>query len=200
MQNTGFWWIIAAMACYGLLHSYMASIQFKDWLKAQVGHWMGLYRLVFNGVGGLTLIPILVMVARLPDRSLYSIPFPWVLATLVLQGLAGLGILVGMLQTGIWSFIGLEQITNPDHNEYEHLTAHGLYRLMRHPLYTLGMVLIWLSPIMSVNILAFNLAATLYLIIGAYFEERKLLRIHGDAYREYQQRTPMFIPGFKLPL
>ena len=197
MQNTGFWWILAATALYGLIHSVMASLQFKDWLNARVGKWMRLYRLVYNGMGGLTLLPVMVMVAALPDRPLYTVPSPWSLAAVTLQGAAGFGILVGILQTGIGSFIGLKQLTDPDHNEYEQLTAGGLYRWMRHPLYSLGMVIIWLMPVMTINILAFNLAATLYLIIGAYFEERKLLKIHGDSYRDYQRRTPMFIPGLR---
>jgi protein-S-isoprenylcysteine O-methyltransferase Ste14 len=33
------------------------------------------------------------------------------------------------------------------------------------------------------------------LIIGAYFEERKLLGEFGEAYQLYQRRTPMFFPG-----
>jgi len=200
MQNTGFWWVIVAVTLYGLLHSIMASLQFKSWLSARVGKWMRLYRLVYNGLGSLTLLPIILLVAVLPDSPLYIIPPPWNLVTLTLQALAGLGILAGMLQTGIWSFVGLEQLNDPDHDEYEQLAARGLYRWMRHPLYSFGMLLIWLAPVMSANILAFNLAATLYLIIGAYFEERKLLRIHGDFYRDYQQRTAMFIPGLKLHL
>lgn len=198
MQDTGFWWIMVAVALYGLIHSLMASFQFKNWLNARTGKWMRLYRLVYNGLSVLTLLPIFLLVASLPDKPLYTIPFPGSLAAAALQLLAGLGVLAGILQTGVWSFVGLKQFTEPDHDEYGRLTAGGLYQWVRHPLYSLGMAFIWLTPIMSLNILAFNLAATLYLIIGAYFEERKLLKIHADAYRDYQRRTPMFIPGLKL--
>jgi protein-S-isoprenylcysteine O-methyltransferase Ste14 len=38
-------------------------------------------------------------------------------------------------------------------------------------------------------------AATLYILIGAYFEERKLLREFGAAYVEYKKKTAMLIPG-----
>jgi protein-S-isoprenylcysteine O-methyltransferase Ste14 len=38
------------------------------------------------------------------------------------------------------------------------------------------------------------IGATLYIIIGAYFEERKLLRDFGDAYAGYKRKTPMLIP------
>jgi len=32
-------------------------------------------------------------------------------------------------------------------------------------------------------------------LIGAYFEERKLLREFGEAYAIYKNTTPMLIPG-----
>jgi len=38
------------------------------------------------------------------------------------------------------------------------------------------------------------LSFTVYLIIGAFFEERKLDREFGQAYRDYKNSTPMFIP------
>jgi protein-S-isoprenylcysteine O-methyltransferase Ste14 len=52
---------------------------------------------------------------------------------------------------------------------------------------------------MTFNLLALNLGLTLYIIIGAYFEERKLLLEFGGAYTEYRQKTPMLIPGLRLP-
>ena len=75
----------------------------------------------------------------------------------------------------------------------------GLYRYVRHPLYTAGLVFIWLLPIMTCNLLALNIGLTAYIIVGAYFEERKLLLEFGDAYAEYRQQTPMLIPGLRLP-
>jgi hypothetical protein len=39
------------------------------------------------------------------------------------------------------------------------------------------------------------LGATIYILIGAYFEEKKLVGEFGDAYTDYKRRTPMLIPG-----
>jgi protein-S-isoprenylcysteine O-methyltransferase Ste14 len=52
---------------------------------------------------------------------------------------------------------------------------------------------------MSYNLLALILGLSIYILVGAYFEERKLLVEFGDAYSEYRQRTPMLIPGLRLP-
>jgi protein-S-isoprenylcysteine O-methyltransferase Ste14 len=37
---------------------------------------------------------------------------------------------------------------------------------------------------------------SVYIIVGAWFEERKLLRDFGSAYAEYKSKTPMLIPNF----
>jgi methanethiol S-methyltransferase len=74
----------------------------------------------------------------------------------------------------------------------------GLYKLVRHPLYTCGLILVWLPPVMTWNLLAFAIGATVYILIGAYFEERKLVAEFGQAYLDYRKRTPMLIPGLHL--
>jgi protein-S-isoprenylcysteine O-methyltransferase Ste14 len=74
--------------------------------------------------------------------------------------------------------------------------VRGLYRWVRHPLYTAGLVLIWLTPVMTLNIFSLNLGLTIYLVVGALIEERKLVREYGEAYEEYRKRTPMLIPDF----
>ena len=68
---------------------------------------------------------------------------------------------------------------------------------MRHPLYTFGLLIIWLTPVMTYNMLILYFVLTLYIIIGAYFEEQKLLREFGQAYATYQSNTPMLIPKLK---
>jgi protein-S-isoprenylcysteine O-methyltransferase Ste14 len=43
-----------------------------------------------------------------------------------------------------------------------------------------------------------HVGVTIYIFIGAYFEERKLLREYGEVYAEYKSRTPMLIPWLKF--
>jgi protein-S-isoprenylcysteine O-methyltransferase Ste14 len=194
--------VLAGVGLYGVVHSLLASL----WAKAQArrrfgkvaGRW---YRLVYNLLATLTLLPVLALPLELPDRPLYALPAPWSFAALLGQLLA-LGLLaVGLLQTGVWSFIGLRQLVEPESQdagaELPRLVVNGLYRWVRHPLYTAGLVFIWLLPLMTVNLLALNLGLTVYIVIGALFEERKLRREFGAAYERYQRQTPMLLPGLK---
>jgi protein-S-isoprenylcysteine O-methyltransferase Ste14 len=191
--------ILVAMLLYGLLHSLLASLGFK----AQVQSWLGerggrVYRLAYNLFAFVSLLPVLALSALLPDQPLYAIPFSWLLITLVLQGLAVVALLLGLLQTGLWSFLGLSQLNGDSPSGPSKLVVRGFYRWVRHPLYSAGLVFIWLAPRMTTNLLAFNLATTVYLIVGAWFEERKLLREFGQDYARYRARTPMLVPGLKL--
>lgn len=195
-QAISFFIILAAITAYGVLHSWLASLQAKTLARRGLGKTADrVYRLSYNLVAAITLLPVLVLPADLPDQKLYTIPFPWTLLTLIIQGLAVLILLVGLLQTGLWSFLGLDQLLAPPDRQPPELVIGGLYRCVRHPLYTAGLVFIWLTPVMTWNVLALNLGLSVYLFIGAKFEERKLLHEFGEAYRGYQQHTPMFFPS-----
>jgi protein-S-isoprenylcysteine O-methyltransferase Ste14 len=157
------------------------------------------YRLFFSVTGALTAFPLLILVILLPDQTIYIIPAPWAYGTLLVQGLAAAILVVGVLQTGALSFVGLRQALSGDTvvQTHEKLVTGGLYRWVRHPLYTASLLFIWLVPVMTWNILAVNLGLTTYLLVGSVFEERKLAQQFGKDYEEYRSRTPRIVPGIR---
>jgi protein-S-isoprenylcysteine O-methyltransferase Ste14 len=190
--------VFLVVSVYGFIHSLLASLKAKvlarDWFGSSADRW---YRLAYNLFATLSLLPVLALLLALPDIRLYAIPFPWVLITLAIQFLAMLALAVGLLQTGVWSFLGLRQLIGPPEAGPPRLVVTGLNGWVRHPLYTAGLVFIWLSPVMTVNLLTLNVGLTLYIVIGAWLEERKLWREFGETYAEYRERTPMLVPGIK---
>ena len=78
------------------------------------------------------------------------------------------------------------------------LTIEGMYRWVRHPLYTLSLVLFWASPDLTLDRTLFATLWTAWVVIGARLEEHDLVEDFGDAYRAYQRSTPMLIP-WRLP-
>jgi protein-S-isoprenylcysteine O-methyltransferase Ste14 len=197
-MTASFWIILLAVLVYGLVHTLLASPQTKAktrrWLGQGANRW---FRLIYNFIASITLLPVLFLPILLVDRELYTIPSPWVLLTAAIQLLAIAALLVGLRQTGVLSFLGLRQLVGPAHPEVSKLVTGGLYRCVRHPLYTAGLVFIWLFPVMTWNLLALNIGLTAYILVGVHFEERKMLQEFGQAYAEYQKKTPMLIPGLR---
>jgi protein-S-isoprenylcysteine O-methyltransferase Ste14 len=198
-MTISFWVILLAMLAYGLLHSFLASRKFKSAFHSYFGPAGGRwFRLGYNLVAVISLLPILLLTGLLPDRHIYTIPYPWVIISTLCQLVAVIGLLIGLQQTGVSAFLGLSQYLGGDNASQNHLVTKGLYQHVRHPLYSAGLIIIWLTPILTWNVLAINLGLSLYIFIGGYFEEQKMLLEFGLEYEEYRRCTPMLVPGLRI--
>ena len=86
-------------------------------------------------------------------------------------------------------------IENRTNNE---LMITGIHKIVRHPLYTGTFIFIWglliLYPYLSLFIA--DTIITIYTLIGLQFEEKKLEKEFGQAYKMYKQKVPMIVPWF----
>ena len=188
---------VEALAAYfvffAFVHSFLADPRFKSWGRKEFG---GLFdrwqRLAFTVLALIMVLPFIYILAYLPDRILYVVPWPGSGLMAAFQALAALALLASLRQTGIYSFLGLA--------EKEHvgtarkLVTSGFYCHLRNPLFFFAALFLWLSPIMTLNLLAFNILATFYFYIGAQHEERSLHEEFGSEYEAYKKRVPMFLP------
>jgi protein-S-isoprenylcysteine O-methyltransferase Ste14 len=70
----------------------------------------------------------------------------------------------------------------------------SFYKIVRHPLLLGFIIAFWAAPTMTVGHLVFTLATTAYMLVAIQFEERDMVRFHGQAYVEYRERVSMIVP------
>ncbi len=77
-----------------------------------------------------------------------------------------------------------------------HLVTTGIYRYIRHPLYSSLLLLAWgiFFKLPSWVGGALVMVATGFLFLTALADEQECLRFFGDDYREYMKKTRRFIP------
>ncbi|MFH2038265.1 MAG: isoprenylcysteine carboxylmethyltransferase family protein [Chloroflexota bacterium] len=190
--------LMASLFLWSIIHSVMASLWIKDFIRRRLGERVfRYYRMFYNIFAGLSLLPIVGLMFILGDHQLYSILKPWVVFFLFVQFLSLMALMVGLKQTGALEFLGLNAFIGKDETGSQKFSTRGLYGIVRHPLYSAGLVFLWFSPVMTRNSLLVSICLSIYLFVGALIEERKLIIEYGDIYREYRKMVPMMIPGIK---
>jgi len=186
--------MLLSVGAYGAVHSLLALLSVKRRARACFGPRADrLYRLTYNLFAIVSFLPVLAVLAWQPGVVLYRISLPWAAATVAGQAAALCLLAIGLVQTDVWSFLGLRQLTDAGETP-PRLVANGLYRRVRHPLYTAGLLFIWLTPLMTTSVLVINLALTAYIIVGSRLEERRLMAEFGQAYADYRAVVPGLIP------
>jgi protein-S-isoprenylcysteine O-methyltransferase Ste14 len=121
-------------------------------------------------------------------------------AAVAMESLFFLGVLTVLYATFLidhFDLFGLRQVVlyfrGMPYTE-KRFTTPSLYRYMRHPLYVGWFMTFWFTPEMSAGHLLFAAVASAYILVAVVFEERDLLELLGDDYRQWRERTPKFIP------
>ena len=115
----------------------------------------------------------------------------------LILGIAGLLFFLGGRHFDIRQVLGIRQIREGNSNKAITVTGEldtsGVLGITRHPWYLATMLLIW-SRQMDISAIIVNVILTLYLVVGTYLEEKKLVKEFGDKYRIYQKKVSMLIP------
>jgi len=187
--------LLLAWLGYFALHSALASLAVKTWVAKRWPGLMPAYRLGFNAIASLGLLPILWLLYRHPGHVVWfwSGTSAWVANGLALAAIAGLLYTLRDYDGG--EFLGVRQWRNQTRTveDQEGFHLSPAHRFVRHPWYFFSLVLIWTRN-MSEAMLLSALMMTAYFIVGSRLEERKLIAYHGDRYRRYMEKVAGLVP------
>jgi protein-S-isoprenylcysteine O-methyltransferase Ste14 len=125
---------------------------------------------------------------------LYAWPPSWEPWLVGVQWVGGAVTAVAARRLDVLALAGVRQ---PDANAPPRpLETSGLYGLVRHPIYFGWILLVLPAPVMTCTRAAFAFISIAYLVAAVPFEERGLVAMYGDAYRDYQRKVrARLVPG-----
>jgi len=182
---------------YCFLHSLLISIPFTRFVKNRMGENFYYYRLFFNIFSLVTLIPLLYYTYTLREEEFLIWSSYWVYVKYILIIVAVILLIAGAQGYSFLQFLGLKQIRdkNVEENDIisDTLNTSGVLGIIRHPWYAAVILLLWARDLDLPGLIV-SIILTLYIIIGTYLEEYKLVRAFGSQYREYKKEVSMLIP------
>lgn len=191
-----------AWSLYGLVHSGLASPFSKAWFRTHFPRRFPAYRLIFNIIAVVLLVPPLWLLFSYAGEPLWQ----WPRAVRWFADAAALAAAAGFL----WTFriydggelLGIAQLRRARQEVGEQtpvldrapMQLSWAHRFVRHPWYFFGLVIVWTRE-MNAALLITAGCLTIYLLLGSRREERDLIARYGERYRYYRERVPALIPS-----
>ncbi len=198
MSTSAISFLIASWLFYFGLHSLLASLSFKKMIAELFPNVMPAYRLTFNIIAVLSLIPpigLLYLAHADHGEPLWQWQgiLAWIANGLALAALALFVSSLRFYDTA--EFSGLRQLRNNIQSveDQEKFCLSPLHRFVRHPWYFLALVLIWTREMDQATAISAALISG-YFIIGSRLEEQKLMVYHGELYQRYCAKVPALFP------
>ncbi len=178
-------------ALYGLIHSALATTKVKAFLNKQFKLNDKSYRLGYNLLALLSILPLVYWGFSQSDKLMYASNIYSKIFSLIV-------IVIGLLIMAIIMKKYFREMSGLQEANAGVLFVGGLHKYVRHPLYT-GTFLLIIGIFLyrpQINVLISVITIILYTIFAVGWEERKLLISLGDQYKVYCKSTPRFIPRF----
>lgn len=179
------------------LHSAMISVSVTEYFHKRLGPAFRFYRLFFNMISALTLIPVVLYASSARTEPIFRWDGYMRIFQFLLLGTAALLFFLGASRYDAAQLLGFKQIregtSTKGITDAGELETSGILGIMRHPWYLATILLFWARQL-DISTILVNTILTSYVITGAYLEEKKLVREFGEKYRVYQKKVSMLIP------
>jgi protein-S-isoprenylcysteine O-methyltransferase Ste14 len=190
---------VAAWTAFAVFHSLTVSGGYERLARRAMGEraFAGFHRVLFTAYSAAALAAVLFYVRSLPDDPLYRVE-GWVRILFHALQFSG-AVLILWTPWDFLEFAGVRQLVRHLRGEAPPAGSGPLftgkaYGFVRHPLYLGFSMILAFHPDQTQNSFASALAVVLYFYVGTFFEERRMERAFGEAYREYRRRVPRFLP------
>ncbi len=190
--------VVILWTAYCALHSFLISVRFTALMMRLLKNYYAFYRLFYVVISLVLLVPLIRFTGKIESPVIMTYNEPLSVARYALMS--------GALLLFFWAFFfdydpltffGIRQILNYANQKTAaapvELKRNGLLGIVRHPMYFALILFLWCQVFRVIDLII-NALLTLYVLIGTWLEERKLVLEFGEAYLRYKKQVPMLIP------
>jgi methanethiol S-methyltransferase len=189
--------LISLWGAWCFLHSFMITLTVTGFVQERFEKAYPYYRIFYNVMALVTLTPVLVYSFSIKGPAVFRWEGPFRIVQGLLVGSAFLLFIGGAKRYDLAQFLGIRQVLENSTcsvlTDDCHLDTRGILGMVRHPWYAGGILIVWARNLDMAAILT-SLVITVYFLIGAFLEEKKMLAEFGEEYIGYQQRVSMLFP------
>ena len=190
----GFLWL-----CWCVMHSTLIDRSVTGAVERRLPNAYRYYRLLYNGVSLMTLIPLLIITWLMGGDIVFSWAGWWVLVRFLLLLCSLILFHTGSQRYDVRYFLGIKQIQSGTGSTLlgasEEFSDTGVFGIVRHPWYLGSLLFIWsIRSDYPLSLFVVTCILSVYLVVGTFLEERKIIAEYGESYREYQRRVSMLFP------
>ncbi|WP_136808836.1 methyltransferase family protein [Desulfosediminicola flagellatus] len=181
------------------LHSLLISKSISGYLHGMLGTYRYYYRLLYNLIALFSLIPLLLITDSMRFAPVFTWQGGWNFLRAMMFGLSIWLFIDGARNYDFSCMLGFRQIKSRQQiillGDDEQFCRKGSHGIIRHPWYLGGLLIIW-SRYQTYydSTMVVAIVLSVYLIVGSWLEERKLVAEYGEKYRCYQQDVSMLFP------
>ena len=191
-------WNLALVAVWGFIHTLTARPAFKAALTKIIP--TAAERSTYILISGLTSVALIGYWQPIEGVvwNFTAAPLIYLLWGLFVFGWAFL--LAATFAINHFDLFGLRQVYLNFKNQPTpplKFVKRAMYKYIRHPIQTGVLIGVWATPYMTMTHIILSIGFTLYIFIGLWFEERDLVRVHGDDYLSYRKTAGKVLPKFR---
>ncbi len=197
MISTQYLLLSLFLVLWCFFHSSLISNRFLAFIQAKLGKYFRTYRILYNLFSLITFLPLVWYSYSLQSELIFDWTGYFQIGKILILLTCFFLFFAGSRSYDLWSFLGFRQIQQSKHHKTlsddGNISIAGILSVIRHPWYTATFLFLW-SRNLDVSTLIVNVIFSIYLLIGCYLEEKKLVIEYGEEYRIYQQNVSMLFP------
>ncbi len=192
--------IVLAWIAFAVFHSVTASERYERAARGVMGDaaFAAYHRLLFTAYTAAAAVLLFLYLRSLPDAPLYQLGTA---PRLLFHAVQAAGVLL-ILWTpfDLAEFVGIRQWRErrngsaAQERQSARLFTSKAYSIVRHPLYLGISLVVAFVPAHTRTSFTSAVMIVAYFYAGSFFEEAQLVRTFGQAYRDYQNSVPRFLP------